>query len=477
MVLGPSDFRDGEDVVWRLVWAAWRRIWKEDEITSVDALQASSWAKSTMGTYCTHFRKMALWVGYTPTSVLEQAACRYIFQLWGLGYSGSSLKVAVSAFRALEDMGWLPAFVSRRVWRCAKWAPTEPALRPYAGLDDLRNFALACTERPQWTVYGMAVLAFTCLLRVGEAAPLHRGGSRCRGLAFRTVKVAPRIVRRRLGKYAQAWLGWLDAKGATSAVIGAQFCPQGPAFMQSVMAAALGGSDNPHAMWHAWRRGGSAARRWMGLPIKWLAWWGRWLSETVQSTTPTHPTTSSSRPRLSSPGPLTTRQESSYGAPCPSGTFSHGNSWSSVPLTPMNPPNGGMVEMGQRGVGVDRAQGSPRALPPRGLLGERTGLAHETRGPLRPLRLWRGPQAAGAGRGETGGGEVIDVDADPPPASAAGSSIRRLRIAARRTGEVVSVLGKRKAAGPARIVAAAARTAISRRVGAGLVGAGAPSDR
>ena len=213
MVLGPSDFRDGEDVVWRLVWAAWRRIWKEDEITSVDALQASSWAKSTMGTYCTHFRKMALWVGYTPTSELEQAACRYIFQLWGLGYSGSSLKVAVSAFRALEDMGWLPAFVSRRVWRCAKWAPTEPALRPYAGLDDLRNFALACTERPQWTVYGMAVLAFTCLLRVGEAAPLRRGGSRCRGLAFRTVKVAPRIVRRRLGKYAQEWLGWLDATG------------------------------------------------------------------------------------------------------------------------------------------------------------------------------------------------------------------------------------------------------------------------
>ena len=47
------------------------------------------------------------------------------------------------------------------------------------------------------------------------------------------------------------------------------------------MAAALGGRDNPHARWHAWRRGGSAALRWMGLPIKWLAWWGRWLSETV----------------------------------------------------------------------------------------------------------------------------------------------------------------------------------------------------
>ena len=98
MVPGPSDFRDGESVVSRLVWAPWRRIWKEDEITSVFALEASSWAKSTMGTYCTHFSKMALWVGYTPTSELEQAACRYVFQLWGLGYSGSSLKIAVSAF-------------------------------------------------------------------------------------------------------------------------------------------------------------------------------------------------------------------------------------------------------------------------------------------------------------------------------------------------------------------------------------------
>ena len=42
MVLQPADFRDGGDVVCRLVWATWRQLWKEDEITSVDALQASS---------------------------------------------------------------------------------------------------------------------------------------------------------------------------------------------------------------------------------------------------------------------------------------------------------------------------------------------------------------------------------------------------------------------------------------------------
>ena len=89
VVLQPTDFRDGDDVVRHLVWAAWRRL------TSVDALQASSWAKSTMGTHCTHYRKLALRVGYTPIDGLETEACRYLFQLWGLGYSRSFLRGAV----------------------------------------------------------------------------------------------------------------------------------------------------------------------------------------------------------------------------------------------------------------------------------------------------------------------------------------------------------------------------------------------
>ena len=276
-VLQPSVFRDGADVVWRVVWAEWRRLWKEDEITSVDALLASSWAKSTMGT-C--FRKMALWVGYTPVAELEVAACRY--QYLYLYLSRSYLRVAVSALRAMQDMGWLPAFVNSRVWRCAKWASTAAVVRPYAGLGELKTFALACTCKAHWTVYGMAVLSFTCLLRVGEAAPLRRRGSWSRGLGFHTVKCDPRLVWRRMGAYGRAWLRWLDAAGATSAVPVAHFCPQGPAFLQMVMAGALSGSDSAHVRWHAWRRGGgSAALQWLGLPVRWLARWGRWLCESV----------------------------------------------------------------------------------------------------------------------------------------------------------------------------------------------------
>ena len=147
MVLRPTDFRDGDDVVWCLVWAALRRLWKEDEITSVDAVQASSWAKSTMGTHCTHYRKLALWVRYTPMDGLETEACRYLFQLWGPGYSRRFLRGAVSAMRALEEMGWLPEFITGRVWRCAKWATSQAVARPYAGLEELRSFARACDGR------------------------------------------------------------------------------------------------------------------------------------------------------------------------------------------------------------------------------------------------------------------------------------------------------------------------------------------
>ena len=201
VVLQPADFRDRDHVVWRLVWAAWRRLWKEDEIPSVAALQASSWAKSTMGAYCTHYRKLALWVGYTPVAELETEACKYLFQLWGLGYSRSFLRGSVLALRALEEMGWLPEFVSGRVWGCAKWTTSQAVARPYAGLEELRAFAMACDGNAQWTVYGMAVLSFACLLRVA-----WRPRSRSRGLGFHTVKCDPHFVRQRMGSYGRSWL-------------------------------------------------------------------------------------------------------------------------------------------------------------------------------------------------------------------------------------------------------------------------------
>ena len=80
-----------------------------------------------------------------------------------------------------------------------------------------------------------------------------------------------------MGSYNRSWLRWLDGKGSTFAVPLAHFCPQASAYLQMVMANTLSGCASAHARWHAWRRGGSAALQLLGLPVRWLAWWGRWM--------------------------------------------------------------------------------------------------------------------------------------------------------------------------------------------------------
>ena len=245
------------------------------------ALQASSLAKSTIGTYCTHYDKLVLWVGYTPVARLETEACKHLLQLWGRGYYRSFLRGAVSALRALEETGWLPKFVSGRVWRCAKWATSQAVLRPYARLEELRAFAMACDGKAQWRVYGMAVLSFSYLLRVGEATPIRRGGSHSLGLGFHTAKCDPHFVRQNIACYGRTWLRWLDVEASTLAVLLAHFCLQNSAYLQMIMAANLRGCASAHARWHAWRRGRLAALCWLALLVRWLAWWGHWLCESV----------------------------------------------------------------------------------------------------------------------------------------------------------------------------------------------------
>ena len=197
---------------------------------------------------------------------------------WGiLGVSSGGRYQQCAHWKKWDD----PEFVTGRVWRCAKWATSQAVAHPYAGVEELRSFARACDSRAEWTTYRMAVLSFTCLLRVGEAAPIRRGGSRGRGLGFHTVKCDPHFVQSKPGSYGKAWLRWLDREGSTSAVLLAHFCPKGAAYLQMVMATALSGCASAHAQWHVWRRGGSAAFRWLGLPVRWLACWGHWMSQLV----------------------------------------------------------------------------------------------------------------------------------------------------------------------------------------------------
>ena len=59
------------------------------------------------------------------------------------------------------------------------------------------------------------------------------------------------------------------------------FCPQGPAFPQMVIMGALIGCGSAQARWHACKRGGLAALGWQALPVRWFAWWARWLYHPV----------------------------------------------------------------------------------------------------------------------------------------------------------------------------------------------------
>ena len=126
----------------------------------------------------------------------------------------------------------------------------------------------------------MAVLSFTCLLRVGEEAPIRRGGSCARALGFHTVKFHTSSAGSGEATAGRGYDGW-NREGSTLAVQLAHFCLEGAADLQMVMAISLSGCASAHAQWHGWRRGASAALSWLGLPMIWLVGGDRWMSELV----------------------------------------------------------------------------------------------------------------------------------------------------------------------------------------------------
>ena len=115
----------------------------------------------------------------------------------------------------------------------------------------------------------------------GRGSPHHTWRVPQQGRGVHPVKCDPHFVGMKLVSHSRAWLRWLDREGSTCAIPVAHFCPQGFPYLQMVMATALNGCESAHARWYVWRRGGSAALRWLGLPVRWLTWWGRWMSVSV----------------------------------------------------------------------------------------------------------------------------------------------------------------------------------------------------
>ena len=146
VVLQPANFRDGDNVVWRLLWAAWRGCGRR--------MRSPLWMP-----YKRPPGQRAPWVhtipttgswpsgGYTLVAKLETEACKYLFQLWGLWYSRGFLRGAVPALRELEEMVWLLVFIRGRVWRCTNCATSQTMACPYAALEELRAFAMVWDGR------------------------------------------------------------------------------------------------------------------------------------------------------------------------------------------------------------------------------------------------------------------------------------------------------------------------------------------
>ena len=249
----------------------------------------------------------------------------------------------------------------------------------------------------------------------GRGCPPLSGGLRVSGLGIPHGKSGPTHRTQMAGEVCPSVARLAGCQGGHVRCRWAQFCPQGPAYMQSVMAAALGGSNNLHARWHAWKRGGSAALRWVGLPIKWLAWWGRWLSDTVA----VH--------YADAPDDFVVTSEAILPWPTdsPTGEFE----WRTVSLRDVFPRE--LLELcvpdadeppGRGGDGDGSAGGRGRSCP-----GESAGSATGgtgggegragAQGRGGPPALTAIEGSAGRRRrprGDGGGGGVIDVDADPP---------------------------------------------------------------
>ena len=146
-----------------------------------------------------------------------------------------------------------------------------PGDRPYAGPHVLQVMAEACQSPEDWGVFAAAVMSFSSLTRVSEIASVRRSGLRSKSVAFWGLKRDSRWVSRDLGKFAGEWAHWLRKKFP-----GREVLVPSSAILEEGMARLLHGSPYATYRWHSWRRAGASFLRFLGLPWRYLCWWGRW---------------------------------------------------------------------------------------------------------------------------------------------------------------------------------------------------------
>ena len=207
----------------------------------------------------------------TPAEDTQRLAEEVLLLLFRSGYRTATLRGCVSALHAVWLLDWLPPLRWERLWRLAKSPVAGPGDRPYAGPHILQVMAEACQSQEDWGVFAAAVMSFSSLARVSEIASVRRSGLRSKSVAFRGLKRDSRWVSRDLGKFAGEWAHWLRKKFP-----GREVLVPSSAILEKGMARML--HSSPYATYrrHSWRRAGASFLRFLGLPWRYLCWWGRW---------------------------------------------------------------------------------------------------------------------------------------------------------------------------------------------------------
>ena len=104
----------GESADWSSWWAAWKRLNRQDPAEYSDALVAMSWSVGTRSNYAVHIRALGLLAASQPDVDKSKLLDRYLRALFAKGRSRSYMRGAISAVRALADLGWIAGVVQAR---------------------------------------------------------------------------------------------------------------------------------------------------------------------------------------------------------------------------------------------------------------------------------------------------------------------------------------------------------------------------
>ena len=186
----------------------------------------------------------------------------YLQTLYQRRALNATVRGAISAVRAEEDLEWIEPSSAKNY---GAW-PSNDRRPTFGGLETLQLISQGCKDRIHWSLYGLAVLSFMGVLRVGEAVSIRRRALGDDAMCFRGVKNSRRLFTRDLGTYAAPWFNWLKKHGSTGEKGSIFMCPQGPAWPEERIARALMGTKYEDHGWHCCCRGGTAVLKWMGYP-------------------------------------------------------------------------------------------------------------------------------------------------------------------------------------------------------------------